>query len=69
MAARSETERIHVRVLVSFNGMVRGDEGLLEDTPMLRRYELAGFLEVIGGGTDPAGSGESESDVQGAGEA
>ena len=41
-----------VKALVSFNGVVKGDVGHVDDTAQVRGYVTAGYLEVIDSGTD-----------------
>lgn len=50
---------VHVRVRVSFNGLVRGETADMPDSPELRMFERAGWLEVSGGtGEDRPGGPE-----------
>lgn len=51
-----------VRVRVSFNGMRKGDEADIPWSDLAVAYVALGYLEVIDGGTDPAGQGGAEPD-------
>lgn len=52
---------VHVRVLISFDDVKRGDDALLELTPRVREWIRIGLVEVLGG-EDPIGPGAAESD-------
>jgi len=63
---------VRVRVLVSFNGLLKGDQADVPDSPRLRGFERAGLVEVSGGtskdrpdrpaSSDPGGVDERATD-------
>lgn len=54
-----------VRVLVSFNGMVAGDEAETEINGTVRGWIAAGYVAVVDGGQDQAGQGSAQPDDPG----
>lgn len=44
-------DKVRVRVLVSFNGLIAGESAWVEDDEAIRCWERAGWVEVSGGGT------------------
>lgn len=64
MTAR-KTKTARIRVLVSFNGMIKGDEATLELTPRVQGWINAGVVKVVGDGKDPARPGTAESSAAG----
>jgi len=54
---------LHVRVRISFNGMRKGDEAIVPDSPRVLAWIAGGLMEVIGGGEDQAGPGGAEQDA------
>lgn len=67
---------MRVKVLTSFNGLVKGDTGTVsgkEALALARSYVRAGLMEVTGDGTDQGRSGADETgdpgrEPEGAGE-
>ena len=52
---------IRVKVLVSFNGLVKGTTGTVDGADSIARarsYASVGLMEVVSDGTDPDRSGE-----------
>lgn len=62
MAKRKMT-LIHVRVRISFNGMRKGDEATVPDSPRVRAWIDGGLMEVVGDGENQAGPGSAEPDA------
>lgn len=55
-------DRAIVRVLVSFNNLHKGDEADVPWSDRVAAWVALGFVEVVPGGTDPAGPGGAEPD-------
>ena len=43
--------KVHVRCLVSFNGIEAGEAAVVDDSPVIRGWEWAGWVEVSDVGT------------------
>lgn len=55
--------KVHLRCLVSFNGIVKGETAVVEYVPVIRGWERAGWVEVneLGTGENrPGGPAQSD---------
>jgi hypothetical protein len=55
-------DRVFLRALVSFNGIVKGETAWVEYVPMIRGWERAGWVEVSDGPGEDRSSGPAQSD-------
>jgi len=59
------SEGARVRVRTSFNGLRKGDEADVKLSELVRAWLAMGLVEVVTGGTDPAGPGAAEPSAAG----
>lgn len=55
-------KRVHVKIRVSFMGMVRGEKLWTEDGPELRTWERAGWLVIDSGQSEDRPGGPATGD-------
>lgn len=65
MGRPKKTEPVTVRVRTSFDGFRAGELYSAELDATLQGWIDAGWMEVLDGGTDPAGPGSTPEDVPG----